>query len=176
MTNLIIACLLSGVASLILGSIWYHKKVFGTAWMDETGMTDEKARQGNMPLIFGLSFLITAYMAYSMKWVNHPDEHLPNFIHGMFHGAMHVGVFAVGAVIINALYEQRSPKLIFITAGYWLVLLSIIGGILASFPSFKPPKAETETEAESTGMKIEVFESNATCYAIEREDDTFYLS
>ena len=48
--------------SLIVGFVWYNPKVFGTIWMNETGMTHEKARQSNMLKVFGLtifySFLI----------------------------------------------------------------------------------------------------------------------
>jgi hypothetical protein len=109
MTNLIIACLASGVIGLAVGFIWYHPKVFGTAWMNEVGLTEEDAANGNMPVIFGISFLICAYLAYEMKWVNHPDE-LPSFVHGMYHGIRHVGVFAVGAIAVNALFEQKGPS------------------------------------------------------------------
>ncbi len=154
MTNLIIACVLSGIASLVLGFIWYNPNVFGKAWMAETGMTEEKAQQGNMPMIFGISFLISAYMAYEMKWINH-DDPLPAVVHGLFHGAKHVGLFAAGALIINALFEQKSFRYIAINAGYWIVVFAVIGAILALFPSFKPAEESTEGEGEETGMILE---------------------
>ena len=135
MTNLIIACALSGIASLVLGFIWYNPKVFGTAWMKETGLTQEDAQKGNMPMIFGITFLVSAYMAYEMKWINH-DDPLTDCIHGMYHGARHVGIFALGAIIINSLFEQRSFKYILINGGFWLVVFAFIGAIMAVFPSF----------------------------------------
>ncbi len=153
MTNLIIACLLSGVASLFLGFIWYHKKVFGTAWMKETGMTEEKAQSGNMAMIFGLTFIVSVYMAYEMKWINH-DDPLPAILHGMYHGAKHVGVFAFGAILVNALYEQRSFKFILINGGFWIVVFAVIGAIMTAFPSFNPTE-EDATEGEDTEMHIE---------------------
>lgn len=154
MTNLIIACVLSGIASLVLGFIWYHKKVFGTPWMNETGMTEEKAQQGKMGMIFGISFIVTAYMAYEMKWINHEDP-LPAIAHGMYHGAKHVGLFAFGAILINSLYEQRSFKFTLINGGYWVVLFAIIGAIMTAFPSFKAEEEGDATEGEDTGMIIE---------------------
>ena len=49
--------------SLIVGFVWYNPKVFGTIWMNETGMTNEKARKSNMLKVFVLtifySFLMT---------------------------------------------------------------------------------------------------------------------
>lgn len=53
--NLIIFPLVALIPMLI-GSIWYHPKVFGTAWMKETGMTDEKIKQGNMVKIIGFAY------------------------------------------------------------------------------------------------------------------------
>ena len=44
-------------------------------------LTPEDAQKGNMPLVFGLSFLISAYLAYEMKWINH-DDPLPEALHG----------------------------------------------------------------------------------------------
>lgn len=149
MVNLTIACSLAGLLSLVLGFIWYHPKVLGTAWMEEAGLTEEKIQSGNMLVTFGLTFLITAYMAYEMRWVNHPDELNP-ILHGIYHGVRNIGVFAVGAIIINALMEQKSMRYIFINAGYWLVLFALIGAMFASFPSFK------EKKSEETSLKIDV--------------------
>lgn len=142
--NLIIACLLAGAISLLVGFIWYHPKVFGTTWMEGAGLNEETIQNGNMGVTFGLSFLISMYLAYEMKWVNHPDE-LPSFVHGMYHGIRHIGVFAFGALIINGLFEQKSPKYIAINVGYWVVVFALIGGMIASFPSFKPKEKATET-------------------------------
>lgn len=58
-----IAVLVSGLVPLIVGSIWYNPKVFGTAWMAASGMTEEKAEGSNMLLIFGLSFLFSLFIA-----------------------------------------------------------------------------------------------------------------
>ncbi|MFK7969918.1 MAG: DUF1761 domain-containing protein [Bacteroidia bacterium] len=46
-----IAVAVAPLLALVVGFVWYHEKVFGTAWMKTTGMTREKAEQGNMPLI-----------------------------------------------------------------------------------------------------------------------------
>ena len=173
MTNLIIACLLSGVASLLIGFIWYHPKVFGTAWMKETGLTPEDAQKGNMPMVFGISFLVCAYLAYEMKWINHEDE-LPSIVHGFYHGARHVGLFAVGALIVNGLFEQKGLKYFLVNGGYWLMVFGVIGAILASFPSFKPAE-EAATEGEDTGMLIELNDMNTFSQINGITEDTYYL-
>ena len=42
------AVLVSALVTLLVGFVWYNPKVFGTIWMNETGMTEEKAKQSNM--------------------------------------------------------------------------------------------------------------------------------
>ncbi len=173
MMNLVLACLAGGFISLVIGAIWYSPKVFGSAWMKEVGMTEEDAQKGNMPMIFGIAFILSAYMAYEMKWINH-DDPLPDFLHGMYHGAKNVGVFAVGALIINGLFEQKSFKYLAINAGYWLTVFAFIGGVLASFPSFKPKEKATETE--ETGMHIEFFDTHTISQTTRQKEDTYFIS
>ena len=52
----------------------------------------------------------------------------------MFHGVMHVGIYAFGAIIVNSLFEMRSMKYILINVGYWLTVFALIGGMIAVFP------------------------------------------
>ena len=173
MMYLIGACIAAGFLGLVVGAVWYNPKVFGTAWMDELGITEADAQNKNMVATFAIAFIITAYMAYEMKWVNHPDEKFSAFIHGMYHGVRHIGVFAIGAVIINSLFEGRSPKLIAINAGYWFVVFGLIGGMLASFPSFKEKPAETETTEETTSWNIEESTPAYFSYNIEQSSVVF---
>ncbi len=58
---------LASLVPLVIGFIWYHPKVFGTAWMKATGMTDEKAKGANMPLVFGLTYLFSLFMAFAIQ-------------------------------------------------------------------------------------------------------------
>lgn len=36
-----IAVVLSGIATLAIGFVWYNPKVFGKAWMESVGMTED---------------------------------------------------------------------------------------------------------------------------------------
>lgn len=54
---------LATLIPLIVGFIWYNPKVFGAAWMKTTGMTEEKAKQANMAVIFGLTILFSFMIA-----------------------------------------------------------------------------------------------------------------
>lgn len=61
-----------GIAALvpsILGFIWYHPKVFGTAWMKAAGVTPESAKTMNMPVVFGVSLLMSFLLAFSLTGI-----------------------------------------------------------------------------------------------------------
>ena len=76
-----LAIIAAAVAIFVVGFIWYGP-LFGKAWMESTGMTEEKAKAGNMPLIFGLSlvFAVIAAMFLSNN-VNHDLENFATFKH-----------------------------------------------------------------------------------------------
>lgn len=54
------------------------------------------------------------------------------FKHGAFHGTLMGLFFATPLVGINALFERRSWRYIFIHAGYWTITLAIMGGVLCA--------------------------------------------
>ena len=100
--------------------------------MHSIGMTEEKAKAGNMPMIFGIAlvvaFLITMPLSY---FVNHDPAGYHPCVHGMYHGALHYGVMlALPIIVTNALFEQKSFKYMAINVGYWIVTLAVMGAIL----------------------------------------------
>lgn len=63
---------LAALIPLVVGSIWYNPKVMGTAWMRETGMTEEKAKESNMLVVFGLAYIFALFAAFALLGlVNH---------------------------------------------------------------------------------------------------------
>ena len=154
-----LAVIVAGLSTMVIGSVWYNEKVFGAAWMRETGMTKEKAKGANLLKIFGLSILFAIMIAFVMQFmVIHQfgamgmvggdieaakpsyeafmadyEHSYRTFKHGMLHGAM-VGVF-MGLPIVgtNALYEMKSGKYILINSGYWIICFAIMGGIICAW-------------------------------------------
>jgi hypothetical protein len=156
-----IAILVSALATLVVGFVWYHPKVFGTIWMKETGLTEEGLAKGNMLKIFGLTYIFSLFiviieMALSvhqsgaMGMIGGPakiNEALPSFAafmadygtayrtfkHGALHGFMSGLFFAFPMIAINGLFERKSWKYIFIQSGYWLVTLTIMGSLICGW-------------------------------------------
>lgn len=48
---------------MLIGFIWYNPKVLGKAWMESAGLTEEKMKGANMPVIFGLAYVFSLMLA-----------------------------------------------------------------------------------------------------------------
>jgi|ERR1700741_3527486 len=59
----------AALAPLVIGFIWYNPKVFGKAWMNASGMTEEKAKGANMALVFSLTFVFSFLVAMTMNFI-----------------------------------------------------------------------------------------------------------
>lgn len=60
------ALLASALIPLVIGFIWYHPKVFGTAWMRLSGVSEEKLKTGNMAVIFIMTYVLGFLMSAAM--------------------------------------------------------------------------------------------------------------
>jgi hypothetical protein len=54
------------------------------------------------------------------------------FGHGAGHGVMFTVLFVLPLIAINALFERRGWKYIFIHTGFWLINLALMGGLLCA--------------------------------------------
>ena len=55
------------------------------------------------------------------------------FKHGAFHGTIAGVLFALPIIGIIALFERKGGKYIFIHAGYWILSLALMGGVICQF-------------------------------------------
>jgi hypothetical protein len=156
-----LAILVAALSSFVVGFIWYNPKVFGTIWMKEIGMTEEQAQKGNMLKIFGLTFVYAFMLAFMMpsivihqmgalSMIGGPmfvDSAKPSyaafmadygdafrtFKHGALHGFISGLFLALPIISINGLFEQKSWKYMAIQAGYWIVILTVMGSIICGW-------------------------------------------
>jgi len=163
-TNIAIIAL-AALVPLIIGFIWYHPKVFGNAWMKVAQVTEESMKSSNMALIFGLTYLFSFFLSFSLQsltihqlslWgivAGQPDYMNPSseagqmvaaflskygnefrtFKHGALHGVISAITIALPILGINALFERKPRKYIFIHLGYWVITLGNMGGIICAY-------------------------------------------
>ena len=157
--------LAAAVIPMIIGFLWYGPMLFQKTWMKEANVTEEKMRTGNIPLIFGLSFLCSFIVAFFLQFlvihqigvfqtlINEPGfkdgageafnvyndfmakygTNFRSFGHGAIHGVMAGLLFITPIISIKALFERKTFKYIAINAGYWIVTLTIMGGIVCQW-------------------------------------------
>lgn len=51
---------------LILGFVWYHPKVLGSAWQKASGVTDEQIKGSNMPVILFTTFVMGFFLSVAL--------------------------------------------------------------------------------------------------------------
>lgn len=83
-----VAIIVAALIPMIIGFIWYHPKVFGNTWMQVAGMTEEKVKTGNMPLIFGLSFLLSLMLAVAINTLAYHDSFINGALYYVTDGTM----------------------------------------------------------------------------------------
>lgn len=154
-----LALLVAALSTLVVGFIWYNPKVFGTAWMNSVGLTEEKLKGANMAVIYGLAVLFAFLMAFILQFLvihqwgalaatgGDPAQTGPayeafmaeygtnfrTFKHGALHGFMTGLFFAFPMIATNAMFERKSWKFIFINSGFWLINMTIMGGIICAW-------------------------------------------
>lgn len=124
-----LAVLVAAVAAFLIGFIWYSF-LFSKAWQKELGFTDEYIQQGNMPLIFGTSFVMMIIMSFGIAiLLNIQHLESPDWAIGFHTGVMAGFFFGITSIAINYLYQRHSIKLWLIDAGYLLIFLALMGVI-----------------------------------------------
>ncbi|MBO6659003.1 MAG: DUF1761 domain-containing protein [Pseudomonadales bacterium] len=123
-----IAIMLATVSAFMVGGVWYGP-LFGKAWMDSFGFTEEYLAERNIGLVFGLSFLLSFIAAFNLAMFIPPDAELG---FGIFAGlAAGLGWVATFLGILY-LFEKRSLKSFAINGGYCVVALGLMGAILGA--------------------------------------------
>lgn len=127
----------AAVSALVLGFVWYHPKVFGTVWMRAAGISPDPTKV-NFPIMMLVSLVVPFIISMPLNYqVSHPDENLAPFVHGFFHGSVYMGLMVATPIVgLNSYYENRGWNHFLVNAGYWVVTLGVMGGVLAMF--FKP--------------------------------------
>ena len=120
----------SALSSFVLGGLWYSPLLFGSAWMKETGITEEDAKNQNMAKVFGFAFIASLVIAFNLAiFLGNSSTLATGTLYGFLAGfgwvAMSFG--------INDLFEQRSFKLFAINAGYHTIGFTIMGAILGAW-------------------------------------------
>ncbi|MDZ7680430.1 MAG: DUF1761 domain-containing protein [Fodinibius sp.] len=130
-----LAIIAATFSTFVVGWLWYGT-LFGKAWIDAIGMSEEQLQQGNMVKIFGLAFVFEFIMAFNLAmFLTGSPEAAGQMNAGMgaFYGFLTGFGWIFFALAVNSLYEQRSWMYILINGGYWSVAFTIMGLIIGAW-------------------------------------------
>jgi hypothetical protein len=153
-----LANVVAALSTLVVGFIYFNPKVFGTAWMNANGLTDEKLKNASILKMYGFTIFFSFVLAFGVVPLmvfheigaaqlaggNEKDAALVEFlkVHGgkfssFKHGALH-GFFGALSILlptfaINGLFQQRSWKAILIDVFYWVICLTVMGAIICGW-------------------------------------------
>lgn len=121
----IAAVALAFVASMVVGSIWYAKSVFGKSWMNLVGLNDKKAKEG-MSAAFTKVVIVAFVQAYVLAFVTYIAAYFyadKSWLNVAILTGLAMWVLQSAAIIVHDAFEQRATKLTMINVGNQLAIL-----------------------------------------------------
>jgi hypothetical protein len=124
-----LGALVAGIAFFAIGGVWYGP-LFGDQWMRATGMTEERARESNLVLIFGGTLVLEIIAAVGLSAILGTDvTPATGAVTGLWVGL----VIAVPVLLVQALYERKAMVLWALNGGYNVVGFVLMGLVLGLF-------------------------------------------
>lgn len=124
-----LAVLLCGVATLLIGGLWYSPLLFAQVWQREAGLSDETLASGSMAMRFGLSFVLGLVAAAVFALFIGNEMTMGQATAA---GAAAGLAWVVASFGINYLFEHRSLKHWLINGGYHAVQFTTFGAIIGA--------------------------------------------
>lgn len=113
----ILTFVFSFLISFVLQSIVIHQWSVYSVVMNEEALKDPNSE---------LSVMLSNFME---KYGNN----FRTFKHGVLHGVITGFMLVLPILSINAMFERKGFKYIAINAGYWIITLGLMGGIICGF-------------------------------------------
>lgn len=130
-----LAVFLAMASSMVVGTVWYAKSVFGTSWAQLVNLSDEQMAKGSTRAIIVtvIVSLITAYVVAQMAYL--ANAYLQNsFLMDSVTVAfwLWAGLTAARFITHDA-FEQRRRKLTALNVAHEFVTLILMGLIIGWF-------------------------------------------
>jgi hypothetical protein len=123
-----LAVIAAAISMFVIGGIWYGP-LFGKPWQKAAGLSDEQLRAGNMPMIFGIAFVLALLMAANLAFLVTATPPLPLSMIVMYAIAAGLGFSTFGLGMV-AVFERRSLSYVLINGAYLTLSFAVMGLIL----------------------------------------------
>lgn len=126
------AVLLATASSMVVGTVWYAKPVFGRSWMKMVGLKEEATAKG-AGLAIGITVVVsflTAYVLAHVTYLSYSYFQL-SFLQSALNTAFWVWLgFTAARFITHDAFERRPIKLTAMNIAHELVTILVMGGII----------------------------------------------
>ncbi len=134
------AVLVGGIVTMVIGALWYSPALFAKVWMKETGITEDKMKMaqakgmGKTYLGSFIASLVLSYVLAHFVAIGVLASGLsPSFSLGAQIGGWIWLGFIATSFLNTVFWEGKSWTLYFINAGHYLAVLVLVGGILGTW-------------------------------------------
>ncbi len=128
-----LAVLLAAVSSMVVGSIWYAKGVFGDMWAKAAGIKLGDMKGSNVVMTMGLTFVLSLLTAYVLAHVTFLSNKFfgNSFLQDALSTAFWLWLgLVVTRMVTHNLFEQRSGKFIWLNIGNEFVTIMLMGLVI----------------------------------------------
>lgn len=123
--------IVAGLVATVIGSVWYSQALFGKAWMRLAGVNSKDAQAAKDVMVRSLivQFVASVVLAFILDmFVDLYGARI--FSEGALVGFwVWLGFFAT-TLVGSVLWENKSWRLYMLHSMYYLVMLSVVGGVL----------------------------------------------
>ena len=123
---------LAAVSTMVVGSIWYAKPVFGNTWAKLAKLDDKKMAEGATKAL-AFTFLLSLLTAYVLAHVSYLAHSFfgNSFFQDYLSTAFWVWLgFVATRIVTHNLFEHRPGKLTWLAVGNELVTIVVMGAVL----------------------------------------------
>jgi len=131
----VLAVLVSAIAGMALGALWYSPLLFGKAWMRLSGMTQKQlaaAKKQGMAAAYGVTFLGMLVMAFVLAMLLAATGAETVADGALLAFWLWLGFLAT-TMIGSVLWEKKPFTLYLLNIAHYLVVLVVMTGILIWF-------------------------------------------
>jgi len=131
-----LAVLLAALSSMVVGSIWYARGVFGNTWAKLAKVDMSKPVQAKqMAWLLGSTFVASLVTAYVLAHVSFLANHF--FRHSFLSDTLQTAFwlwlgFTVARVYVHDAFESRRKKLTLLNAAHELVTVMLMALIIGA--------------------------------------------
>jgi xanthine/uracil permease len=119
----------AAILNVVIGAIWYSKRLFGPAWLKLCEMKEKEMKGNKKGMLWG--FVVSLIIAYFLSFF---QGHLgvTSISDGMLVGFLLWLGFVATTQISGVLWCKKPFKLFAINTGYKLLSFLVMSGIIAS--------------------------------------------